>query len=239
MTSTPAAAIASTATTTAAGIDREEYVRLARLARLLSWASLAIVGAEGIVGIAAGIAAGSIALLGFGIDSVIEGLASLIIVWRFTGARVTSDAAELRAQRLVAWQFFILAPYIAFGAVHDLWTGAAPDASWVGIALAAFSLVSMPILGRAKQAIGRRMGSIALQGEGSQNMLCAMMAAALLVGLLGNAVFGLWWLDPVAGLAIAGLAVREGLDTWRGESCCVPSPAAAAAGDDDCTSDCC
>lgn len=219
-------------------IDHDEYVRLAKLARLLSWASLVIVGAEGIVGITAGIAASSIALIGFGIDSVIEGLASVIMVWRFTGSRITSNAAEQRAQRLVAWQFFILAPYIAFEASRDLWTGSEPDVSWVGIGLAVFSLVSMPVLGRAKQSIGRRMGSISLQGEGSQNMLCAMMAAALLVGLLGNAVFGVWWLDPVAGLAIAGLAVREGINTWRGESCCVPIKGESADGDH-CNSGCC
>jgi divalent metal cation (Fe/Co/Zn/Cd) transporter len=219
-------------------IGHDEYVRLAKLARLLSWASLVIVGAEGLVGITAGIAASSIALIGFGIDSVIEGLASLIMVWRFTGARITSNAAELRAQRLVAWQFFILAPYIAVEATRDLWTGAKPDVSWIGIGLAVFSLLSMPLLGRAKQSIGRRMGSISLQGEGSQNMLCAMMAAALLIGLLGNAALGLWWLDPVAGIAIACLAVREGMNTWRGQSCCVPIKSESANGDD-CNTGCC
>jgi divalent metal cation (Fe/Co/Zn/Cd) transporter len=210
-----------------ARLDRSEYVRLAKIARALSWASLVIVGAEGVVGIGAGLAADSMALIGFGLDSVIEGLASLIIVWRFTGSRITSNAAEQRAQRLVAWQFFILAPYIAISAGVDLWRGEAPDVSWVGIVLACVSLATMPVLGRAKQVIAKRMGSTALHGEGAQNMLCAMMAGVLLIGLLGNALFGLWWLDPVAALAIAALAVREGLDTWRGESCCVPSASSA------------
>lgn len=222
----------ATTTSSTAPISRGEWLRLARMARLLSWASLVVIAAEGIVGIVAGIAAGSVALIGFGLDSVVEGLASLVIVWRFSGSRLTSHAAELRAQRLVAGQFFLLAPYITVHAAWDLVNGDRPDASYVGIALAAFSLVSMPLLGRAKQRIGRRMGSIATTGEGAQNMLCAYMAAALLLGLLANALLGIWWLDPVAGLVIAALAVREGIEAWRGESCCIPSPAAGAAATD-------
>jgi divalent metal cation (Fe/Co/Zn/Cd) transporter len=221
-----------------AGISRDEWLRLARLARLLSWASLVIIAAEGIVGIGAGIAAGSIALIGFGIDSVIEGFASLVIVWRFSGSRLTSHTAELRAQRLVAAQFFILAPYITIEAIRDLFGGHHAEVSYVGIGLAVVSLISMPLLGRAKQRIGRRMGSVATTGEGAQNILCAYMAAALLVGLGANALFGLWWLDPVAGLVIAGLAIREGIEAWRGESCCIPSPSAVAEGKADCCSSC-
>ncbi|MCW2960588.1 MAG: putative conserved integral rane protein [Thermoleophilia bacterium] len=220
------------------GISRDEWLRLARLARLLSWASLVIIAAEGVVGIGSGIAAGSIALIGFGIDSVIEGLASLVIVWRFSGARLTSETAELRAQRLVAAQFFILAPYITIQATRDLIVGHHPDVSIVGICLAVASLISMPLLGRAKQRIGRRMGSVATEGEGAQNILCAYMAAALLVGLGANALFGLWWLDPAAGLVIAALAIREGIEAWRGESCCMPSPAAATEDPNDCCSAC-
>jgi hypothetical protein len=206
----------------ASGLSRAEWLNLARWARWLSWVSLAYMAVEGAVAIAAGVVSGSIALLGFGIDSAIEGFASLVIVWRFTGARLLSDHAEQRAQRLVAVQFFILAPYITVVAIHDLAAGERPDASWVGIALAASSIALMPLLGVAKQRIGRRMGSVATQGEGAQNLLCAYMAAALLVGLAGNALFGLWWLDPVAALAIAALAVREGIEAWRGESCCLP-----------------
>lgn len=205
------------------GLSRAEWMKYARWARWLSWASLAYMAVEGAVAIAAGLAAGSIALVGFGVDSAIEGFASLVIVWRFTGARLLSDRAEARAQRLVALQFFLLAPYIIAQAGRDLIGGEHPDASWVGIALAASSVMAMPLLGIAKQRIGQRMGSLAAQGEGAQNLLCAYMAAALLVGLVGNALLGLWWLDPVAALAIAALAVREGLTSWRGESCCVPT----------------
>ena len=198
----------------------DEWLRLARRAKLLSWLSLVVISFEGGIAIAAGIVAGSVALIGFGIDSVIEGLASLVIVWRFTGSRLLSERAETRAQRLVAIQFFLLAPYIAFEAVKALVGGEHPDPSWVGIGLSIASLIVMPLLGRAKQRIGEQIGSAATKGEGQQNMLCAYLAAALLVGLLANAVLGVWWLDPAVGLLIAAVAVREGLATWRGEGCC-------------------
>jgi len=232
--STPPLVVVSPAPRAAARVSRAEWLRLARRARWLSWASLAYMALEGAVAIAAGLAAGSIALIGFGIDSAIEGFASVVIVWRFTGARLLSDDAERRAQRLVALQFFLLAPYIAVQSARDLLGGDHPDASWVGMALAASSVVLMPLLGIAKQRIGERMGSVATRGEGAQNLLCAYMAAALLAGLAGNAVLGLWWLDPAAALAIAALAVREGVGAWRGESCCVPT--AGAACDDSCCS---
>jgi divalent metal cation (Fe/Co/Zn/Cd) transporter len=197
-----------------------EYLRLARRAKLLSWASLAYMAIEGLVAIAAGIVAGSIALIGFGIDSAIEGLASVVIVWRFTGSRTLSHRAEERAQKLVAVQFFILAPYVAVEAIRTLVNGSHPEESIVGIALAASSLVVMPWLGRAKQRIGSRIGSSATASEGKQNMLCAYLAAALLVGLLGNALFGAWWLDPIVALFIAAVAVQEGRESWRGDACC-------------------
>ena len=196
------------------------WLRDARRARLLSWASLVLIGAEGTIAIAAGLAAGSIALIGFGIDSVIEGLASLVIVWRFSGSRLYSPLSERRAQRLVAVQFFLLAPYVASESVRSLLTGDQPHASWVGIGLAAASLVTMPALGIAKQRLAARLESAATRGEGRQNMLCAYLAAALLVGLLGNAVFGAWWLDPAVGLVIAAVAFVEGRNAWRGQSCC-------------------
>ena len=197
-----------------------EWLRLARRARALSWLSLVLIGAEGAVAIAAGIAAGSIALIGFGIDSVIEGVASLVIVWRFSGSRLLSAVSERRAQRLVAAQFFLLAPYVAVESLHVLLTGHRADASWVGIGLAVASLSTMPALGIAKQRLAARLDSAATRGEGRQNMLCAYLAAALLVGLLGNALLGLWWLDPAVGLAIAGVALVEGVKAWRGEVCC-------------------
>jgi divalent metal cation (Fe/Co/Zn/Cd) transporter len=196
------------------------YLREARKAKWLSWASLAYMVVEGVVAVAAGIVAGSIALIGFGLDSAIEGFASVVIVWRFTGWRTLSHAAEDRAQKLVAIQFFILAPYVGFESVRALLERHHADESMVGIALAASSLVVMPWLGRAKQRIGARIGSSATASEGKQNLLCAYLAGALLVGLLGNALFGAWWLDPIIGLLIAGLAIQEGRESWRGDACC-------------------
>jgi len=197
-----------------------EWLRAARRAKALSWLSLVWMGAEGAIAITAGILAGSIALIGFGIDSAIEGVASLVIVWRFTGHRLLSDAAEQRAQKLVAIQFFLLAPFVTVEAVRHLVTGAHVETSWLGMALTASSLIGMPILGRAKQRLAVTLGSTATHGEGAQNLLCAYLAGAVFLGLAGNALLGWWWLDPIAALAIAAVAVREGRETWRGKGCC-------------------
>lgn len=198
----------------------QEWLRAARRIRLLSWVSLVWMAAEGAIAITAGILAGSIALVSFGLDSAIEGFASLIIVWRFTGARLLSHAAEERAQKLVAVQFFLLAPYVGYESIHKLLASEQPDASWVGIALVTSSVIGMPFLGIAKRRLANKVGSVATRGEGTQNLLCAYLAAAVLVGLLGNAVLGLWWLDPAAALVVAAVAVREGVQSWRGEGCC-------------------
>jgi divalent metal cation (Fe/Co/Zn/Cd) transporter len=223
-----------------ATITRERYERLAARVRLLSWLSLAWMTVEGAVAIAAGVVAGSIALIGFGLDSAIEGFASVIIIWRFTGHRVLSHAAEERAQKLVAVQFFLLAPYVAIESIRAIAGAAHPEVSWAGIGLAIGSVVLMPMLGIAKQRLADQLGSAATAGEGRQNMLCAYLAGALLVGLVGNAIAGAWWLDPAVGLLIAGVAVKEGLEAWRGEGCCVSSPLAGAGFvDDACHDDCC
>ncbi len=205
-------------------IDRATYERLARRARLLSWLSVAWMTVEGAVAISAGLVASSIALVGFGLDSAIEGFASLVIVWRFSRSRMFSAAAETRAQKLVAIQFFVLAPYVGFESIRALIGAERPAETWVGIALAASSVVLMPLLGIAKQRIADQIGSAATKGEGRQNMLCAYLAGALLIGLIGNAWVGAWWLDPAVGLLIAGVAVKEGLEAWRGDGCCVSSP---------------
>ena len=198
----------------------KEWHDAARRARLLSWLSLGWMGAEAAIAIVAGVLAGSIALVGFGVDSAIEGFASLVIVWRFTGSRLLSHAAEERAQKLVAIQFFLLAPYVGAEAIQRLLTGQHPKTTWIGIALVTSSAVGMPFLGLAKRRLADRLGSAATRGEGTQNLLCAYLAAAVLVGLLGNALLGLWWLDPVAALVIAALALKEGRASWRGEGCC-------------------
>jgi divalent metal cation (Fe/Co/Zn/Cd) transporter len=204
-----------------AAVSPERYRELAGRVRLLSWLSLGAMSVEGIVAIVAGVMAGSIALVGFGLDSAVEGFASVIIIWRFTGSRVMSEAAEQRAQKLVAIQFFILAPYVGFESIRALAGGEHPEVSALGMCLAVWSLITMPLLGVAKQRIAEQIGSAATKGEGRQNVLCAYLAGALLVGLTGNAIAGAWWLDPVVGLLIAAVAVKEGVDAWRGDGCCV------------------
>jgi divalent metal cation (Fe/Co/Zn/Cd) transporter len=196
-----------------------ERIQLIHRARLLAWFSLGWMTIEGGVAVVAGLIASSPALLGFGLDSAIEGLASVIIIWRFTEHRALSEQAEERAQKLVAVSFFLLAPYIAFEAINTLASGEHPALSVVGIVLTATSLMLMPFLGIAKRRIGARLGSSATAGEGRQNILCAYLAGGVLAGLLANGLFGAWWLDPVVALGIAGLAVREGQEAWEGESC--------------------
>ena len=212
------------------------WLSAAKRARMLSWVSLIWMSLEGAVAITAGVVAGSIALVGFGIDSAIEGVASAVIIWRFTGSRLRSQAAEERAQRLVAIQFFLLSPYVGYEAVQPLAAGVHPEVSVIGMALTASSLLGMPVLGVAKQRVARQLGSRATHGEGTQNLLCAYLAAAVLLGLAGNALFGAWWLDPLAAMVIAGVALREGLATWRGEGCCAAGPELAPAA---CHDECC
>lgn len=218
-----------------------EWLRMAAWARRLSWISLVWMSAEGAIAILAGLVAGSVALIGFGLDSGVEGVASAIIIWRFTGHRTLSAHAERRAQRLVAVQFFLLAPYVCVEAILALTSGEHPATSWLGIGLAVTSLVGMPALGVAKRRIGERLGSVATKGEGAQNLLCAYLAGALLAGLLGNALFGAWWLDPAVALLIAVVAVREGALAWRGEGCgcgqpVIPEDAPAPGCADECCS---
>ena len=195
------------------------WLRLARLAKVLAALTLVWLGIEGAIGVVAGVLAGSIALVAFGLDSAIEGLASVIVIWRFTGNRTISPDAERRAQKWVAVSFFLLAPYVAAEAIETLIEGTAAETSWLGIALTAGTLVLCPWLGRAKQRIGEKLGSRATYGEGTQNVLCAILAGAVLVGLAANTLFGMWWLDPVIALAISAMCVREGQKAWRGEEC--------------------
>jgi divalent metal cation (Fe/Co/Zn/Cd) transporter len=201
-------------------MSQPERRRLERRARLLAWGGIAYHVVEFAVALGAGIAAGSIALIGFGADSLIEALAGVVVLWLFTGARVGSQAAERRAQQLIAISFFVLAAYVGIESVRSLAGGHEPDASWVGIGLAAFTALTMPVLARVKRRVGNQLHSAATVKEASQTQLCAYLSVALLVGLLANALLGWWWADPAAALVIAGVAVREGRESWRGEACC-------------------
>ncbi len=200
-----------------------EWLRAARRARQLSWFSLFWMGTEGTLGVVTGVLAGSIALTAFGIQSFIEGLASLVIVWLFSGARLNSNQAEGRAQKFVAIQFFLLVPFVGYEAISKLITGERADTSWLGVGLVTSSLIGMPLLGVAKRRLADKLGSVATRGEGTQNLLCAYLALAVLMGLLGNALFGLWWLDPAAALVVGAVALREGIESWRGEGCACAS----------------
>jgi divalent metal cation (Fe/Co/Zn/Cd) transporter len=215
---------------------------LVRRAKLLAWAGIGWHGVEAAVAIGAGVVAGSIALVGFGADSLVESVAGLILIWRFAASRVASEDAERRAQKLIAVSFYVIAAYVGFEAIRSLLLGERPEASWVGIGLSVVTLLTMPPLAIAKGRVGEKLGSSATKSEGQQNMLCAYLSAALLVGLGANALFGLWWADPVTALVIAGVAVKEGRESWRGGSCCAAPMITGAELHGDasgCDDDCC
>ena len=196
-----------------------ERARLERRARRLAWGGNAWHLIEFAIALGAGIAAGSVALVGFGADSLIEGLAGFVIIWLFTGTRLGSERAERRAQQVIAGSYFVLAAYVTLESVRDLVGGHHPGVSWVGVGLAAVTAPTMPLLARAKRDVGRKLSSSATVSEAEQNMICAYLSIALLVGLLANALLGWWWADPAAALVIAAVAAKEGRDSWRGDSC--------------------
>ncbi len=214
-----------------------ERNRLVRRAKLLAWVGVGWHGVEAAVAVGAGLAASSIALIGFGADSLIESVAGFVLLWRFAASRAFSEDAERRAQKLIGLSFYLIAAYVGFEAVRTLLAAEQPDASWVGIGLAVVTLLTMPPLAIAKARIGDKLGSSATKSEGRQNMLCAYLSAALLVGLGANALFGLWWADPVTAILISGVAVKEGRESWRGESCCATP--ILADGTARCEDDCC
>jgi divalent metal cation (Fe/Co/Zn/Cd) transporter len=205
---------------TASAVAAGERAGLERRARLLAWGGIGWHLVEFAVALAAGVAAGSIALIGFGADSLVEALAGLVVVWLFTGKRIGSDPAERRAQQLIAASFCVLALYVTAEAVRTLLGGHHPETSWLGIGLASFTAPTMPLLAAAKRRVGKRLSSSATVKESAQTMLCAYLSIALLAGLLLNALAGWWWADPAAALLIAAAAAREGRESWRGEGCC-------------------
>ena len=196
------------------------WQRDARWARWLAWVSLAVVLIEGVIGLWQGLAVGSVALTGWALGGGAEALASAMVVWRFSGARTMSRTAERRAQRGVALSFWLTAPYIAAESIRDLAGEHHAETSVIGIGLTALALVLMPVLGRANHRLGTRLASQATEGEGTQNYLCAAQAAGVLVGLAITAFWaGGWWVDPMIGLAIAGVAVWQGIRAWQGHDC--------------------
>ncbi len=187
----------------AAGGSLAERRKLEQQARRLAWGGIGYHVLEAAIAIGAGLTAGSIALIGFGADSLNESLAGQIVLWLFTGARLGSPTAERRAQQLIAVSFFVLAVYVGFESLRSLIGGHEPAASWVGIGLAAFTATTMPLLAAWKRSVGRKLNSSAAVKEASQTQLCAYLSIALLIGL-----------------GIAAVAVKEGRESWRGDGCC-------------------
>jgi divalent metal cation (Fe/Co/Zn/Cd) transporter len=223
--------------------------RLGRRAQMLAGASVTYNVVEAVVAITAGLVAGSVALVGFGLDSVVEVSSGLIILWQFR--HPLPQSREQTALRLMALSFFALAAYVGVESIRSLATGAEPDSSPVGIGLALASLVIMPLLSWAQRRTGRALGSNAVVADSTQTLLCTYLSAVLLVGLVLNATLGWSWADPIAGLVIAALAVKEGRQAWRGEGCCAPvhigvehsavggQHCACTDAAEDCTDDCC
>jgi divalent metal cation (Fe/Co/Zn/Cd) transporter len=215
LTVIPVSTSAGTPATTAA-----ERTRLGRRAQLLAAASVTYNVLEAVLAVAAGVAASSVALMGFGLDSVVEVSSGLIILWQFRHR--LPESRERRALRLMAFSFFALAAYVTVESVRALVFGDHADAAPLGIALAIASLIVMPVLSWAQRRTGRALGSGAVVADSTQTLLCTYLSAVLLAGLVLNATLGWGWADPLAGLVIAAVAVREGVEAWRGESCCAP-----------------
>lgn len=191
---------------------------LQRRVRLLVWATIGYNVIEAAVALTEGARASSTALIGFGLDSVVEISAAAAVAWQFAGA--DPERREKPALRFVAFSFFALAAYVSVEAVGSLLGFSEPRHSPIGIALAAASLLVMPVLAWAQIRTGRELNSNSVVAEAKQTLLCSYLSAALLVGLVLNAALGWSWADPVAALVIAGFAVREGREAWRGDACC-------------------
>jgi divalent metal cation (Fe/Co/Zn/Cd) transporter len=219
MSSTPLAVIAPVPTPTVA----PAWLKAAKRARQLSWASLVWMSIEGIVGLLAGFEADSLSLLVWASSSFVEGLASLTIIWRFTGSRLHSPTSERTAQRWVAGSFLLLVPYFLYESIERLVNGSHTHANALGIAVTASAIVLMPALGYAKVRLSRTLNSDATAGEGIQNLLCAAQASAALIALIAAGA-GAQVLDPIAAVVISIIAIKECVGLWRGEEddCCAP-----------------
>ena len=199
-----------------ASAEREQLIRRARL---LASGGLCWHFVEAAVAVGAGVLASSVALVGFGADSLIEAAAGVVVLWLMAGGRSESPRAERAAQRLIAASFVLLAGYVGIQAVRELLLGHHAGTSWAGVGLAAVTLAAMPPLTAAKRRVGEQLGSSATTSESRQTALCAYLSAGLFVGLLANALLGWWWADPVVALGIGAVALREAHEAWRGEVC--------------------
>jgi divalent metal cation (Fe/Co/Zn/Cd) transporter len=200
------------------GPSRERRATLARRVRLLVAATITYNVIEAIIAIGAGAAASSTALIGFGLDSVIEVSSAAAVAWQFAGR--DPEAREKRALRIIAFSFFALAAYLTVESVRALLGPGEAEHSTVGLTLAAVSLAVMPFLSYAQRRAGRELGSRSAVADSKQTLLCTYLSGVVLVGLGLNSLFGWSWADPVAGLVIAAVAVKEGRDAWKGDACC-------------------
>jgi divalent metal cation (Fe/Co/Zn/Cd) transporter len=196
----------------AVGTEREAQIRLAFR---LEYFTVAWMVVEAGVAITAGVIAHSIALIAFGLDSLIELFAAFVVIWQLRGVAEEQEAKEGVALRLIAVTFFALAAYVSAEAIYDLVRGSRPEVSAAGIALATTAIVVMPVLSFLKKRLGHRLDNSALVADGAESLFCGLLAAVLLVGLALNAAFGWWWADAVAALVVVAFAVREGIEAWE------------------------
>ena len=215
--------------------DRQAVLR--RRIRLLVAATITYNVVEAVVALIAGTIASSIALIGFGLASIVEVASAAAVAWQFAGP--DPDRRERTALRIIAWSFFALAAYVTVEAMRTLFGAGEAERSTVGIVLVATSVVIMPFLSLAQRRAGRELGSASAVADSKQTLLCTYLSAAVLLGLVLSAVLGWWWADPAAALVLAVLAVREGREARRGDLCCAPSAARAEDTDTGCSDGCC
>lgn len=218
-------------------LDAARRTTLERRIRVVVAATIAYNVVEAVVAITAGRVASSAALVGFGLDSVVEVLSAAAVAWQFAGR--DPEARERTAMRVIAFSFFGLAAVVTAGAVGTLLGAAEPEHSTVGLVLAAVSLLVMPGLSGVERRTGRELGSASAVADSRQTLLCASLSAVLLVGLVLNSTLGWWWADPLAAVVIAGFAVREGVEAWRGDACGTPLAALVGGADRADADDCC
>jgi divalent metal cation (Fe/Co/Zn/Cd) transporter len=199
-------------------VDAPRRAVLSRRVRLLVGATITYNVLEAVIAISAGSMASSTALIGFGLDSVIEVASAAAVAWQFSGT--DPEARERTALKVIAVSFFALAAYVTVESVRSLFGAESAEHSTVGIVLAAVSLLVMPFLSYAQRRAGRELGSASTVADSKQTLLCTYLSGVLLVGLLLNSLFGWSWADPIVALVIAAVAVKEGREAWRGEHCC-------------------